>query len=1410
MAIALIAFAIAPFGTSPRASAASDVGYLDGSYSGASAPTGRESQSKLWYNDGIWWASLFNSSKHFDIFRLNWGSQVWSDTGTLIDERSKSSADVLWDGTKLYVVSGISDQSSSRRPPTSGDTSIRVMRYSYSSGSKSYSLDTGFPVTVVNAAVESVSLDKDSMGTIWVTWTYANGTGTRSVYVTHSTVNTATYRAPYVIPLTGTTNLDNSDYSAIIAYSGKIGVMWSNQNDAAMYFGYHVDGAADTAWTLNTPLSGPGWADNHIAIKSLQADSAGQVFASTKTSLNGDKCPPSSGNSGKPLILLLVMDTHGGWQRRTVTTAADCWTRPMVLVAPDQREVFVFGTYPAPGASYGSGGSIYYKTANLDDPSFDTSNPGTPFIQLAAAGSINNATGTKQPLTAQSGLVVLAGDDHAHAYVHNAISLGADTTPPTVTGTTPANGASNVATSTTVTATFSEPMASASLTNSSFRLTDTTANSAVAASVGYDGPSQTAILTPSAALAAGHAFSATLSTSVTDLAGNHLASAMTWTFSTAAGGDTTPPSVTLTAPSDGATLSGASVTLSADAFDNVTVDHVDFLVDSTVVGTVTTAPYVMTWDSTSVPDGAHAVTARAYDPSGNNATDTHAVAVSNSPPPDGTLFSDTFESGGLSAWSSVNTGGGGTASVQGGIVKSGSYAARLTESSSGASFADVRETFSADQTELTMTGDFLIAGEGSSSQNIPLFRLFDAGGARRLSLYRQDGSGRLQVWDGSGYHATTKSLALNTWGNLELHVIASSTSGAATVEFRLNGTLIYQSTGTTLPAIRTLQLGNETKNQPMDLYADNIAVSGPGGAPAAPDTTITSGPSGTVASASATFTFSSTIGGSTFACSLDGAAFAPCTSPATYSGLTDGAHTFAVAATANGVTDPTPATAGWTVDTTPPTVTGTTPANGASNVATSTTVTATFSEPMASASLTNSSFRLTDTTANSAVAASVGYDGPSQTAILTPSAALAAGHAFSATLSTSVTDLAGNHLASAMTWTFSTAASAAPDTTITSGPSGTVASASATFTFSSTIGGSTFACSLDGAAFAPCTSPATYSGLTDGAHTFAVAATANGVTDPTPATAGWTVDTTPPTVTGTTPANGASNVATSTTVTATFSEPMASASLTNSSFRLTDTTANSAVAASVGYDGPSQTAILTPSAALAAGHAFSATLSTSVTDLAGNHLASAMTWTFSTAAGGDGTLFSDTFESGGLSAWSSVNTGGGGTASVQGGTVNSGSYAAHFTETSATGSVANARATFASDQTVLTISGDFYVAGEGTSNQNIPLFRLFDSGGTRRLSLYRQDVSGGIYVWDATGYHATGVTTSLNTWVHIDLHVIAGNGTGIATVNLSLNGTVIYSTTSATLPPVRTVQIGNETSKQPMDLYVDNVVVTSP
>ena len=91
-----------------------------------------------------------------------------------------------------------------------------------------------------------------------------------------------------------------------------------------------------------------------------------------------------------------------------------------------------------------------------------------------------------------------------------------------------------------------------------------------------------------------------------------------------------------------------------------------------------------------------------------------------------------------------------------------------------------------------------------------------------------------------------------------------------------------------------------------------------------------------------------------------------------------------------------------------------------------------------------------------------------------------------------------------------------PETMILTGPSNLTASTSATFTFTGTdnltpAASLTFECSLDGSAFASCTSPATYTSLAAGLHTFLVQARdAAGNVDASPASYSWTIDVTPP------------------------------------------------------------------------------------------------------------------------------------------------------------------------------------------------------------------------------------------------------------------------------------------------------------
>src|SRR5947207_6338413 len=96
--------------------------------------------------------------------------------------------------------------------------------------------------------------------------------------------------------------------------------------------------------------------------------------------------------------------------------------------------------------------------------------------------------------------------------------------------------------------------------------------------------------------------------------------------------DSTPPSVALSAPANNATVSGSSVTVSANASDNVGVVGVQFKLDGANLGSEDSgAPYSASWDTTSIANGTHTLTAVARDAAGNQTTSTAlTVTVGNS------------------------------------------------------------------------------------------------------------------------------------------------------------------------------------------------------------------------------------------------------------------------------------------------------------------------------------------------------------------------------------------------------------------------------------------------------------------------------------------------------------------------------------------------------------------------------------------------------------------------------------------------------------------------------------------------------------------------------------------------------------------------------------------------------------
>src|SRR5205823_4784958 len=85
--------------------------------------------------------------------------------------------------------------------------------------------------------------------------------------------------------------------------------------------------------------------------------------------------------------------------------------------------------------------------------------------------------------------------------------------------------------------------------------------------------------------------------------------------------DTAPPTVSITSPVAGSTVSGI-VAVAANASDNVGVTRVELRANTTLVGTKTTAPYQLNGDSTTVADGGVTLIASAFDAADNTATAT--------------------------------------------------------------------------------------------------------------------------------------------------------------------------------------------------------------------------------------------------------------------------------------------------------------------------------------------------------------------------------------------------------------------------------------------------------------------------------------------------------------------------------------------------------------------------------------------------------------------------------------------------------------------------------------------------------------------------------------------------------------------------------------------------------------------
>jgi len=250
-------------------------------------------------------------------------------------------------------------------------------------------------------------------------------------------------------------------------------------------------------------------------------------------------------------------------------------------------------------------------SATFSKPMNATTINGTTFTvkvtatSAAAAGTVaynaatNTATFTPSAplasLTTYTATITTGAKDtfgNAVAANFNWTFSTADVTPPTILlPISPAANATNVLTNTAVNITFSEGMDATTINTTNITVKNTATSALVAGVVSYNAGTHVATFTPNVPLANGTGYTVTVTTGVKDAAGNALASQFTSTFSTAAASDTTPPTVTSTAPPDAQTVVGVSTIITAtfsEAMNASTIDGTTFTLKTTSGGTPVT------------------------------------------------------------------------------------------------------------------------------------------------------------------------------------------------------------------------------------------------------------------------------------------------------------------------------------------------------------------------------------------------------------------------------------------------------------------------------------------------------------------------------------------------------------------------------------------------------------------------------------------------------------------------------------------------------------------------------------------------------------------------------------------------------------------------------------------------------
>ena len=338
--------------------------------------TSDKPQSKLWHNDGYWWACIDDLQK-LSIYRLEGATwvQALDLQAAVVPILKGGTSDALWDGRNLFVAAY-------------DPIASLVYKLGYDAAAKTYAVLPGFPVALpMRPGSETIVLDEDSTGRLWATYEAET-----KIYVTYTT--SADHKTWLATPLAVGTGVNIDDISSVVAFGGnRIGVAWSDQTAQRLCFRVHRDADPPGTWqSLEVIRSSFGCIDDHI---NLKADSEGRVFMAAKYYFDA--------------VYVCRRNLDGSWTVAAGASGLDCGTRPILQLDQASRRVYVFYTRWETCVSVGTH-AIEERVADLDNLLFSMP---TVVIRRPSV-SLNDASGCKQVLPAGCMAVVCEGLGRAY------------------------------------------------------------------------------------------------------------------------------------------------------------------------------------------------------------------------------------------------------------------------------------------------------------------------------------------------------------------------------------------------------------------------------------------------------------------------------------------------------------------------------------------------------------------------------------------------------------------------------------------------------------------------------------------------------------------------------------------------------------------------------------------------------------------------------------------------------------------------------------------------------------------------------------------------------------------------------------------------------------------------------------